>query len=133
MVISSNKKVIELISHLSTQLNQLGILLQTNIADEFTVHNMASSVHIDILKHRIYLRFKLSINGIELFDNDIINIQITEGIIHATCTVYSNYGIDNVMKYQNDLDDFELAIFDKIFIELLSCITSHINLLIQSN
>lgn len=127
MMIYNNKKTVDLISNLSDKLNQLGILLQSNIARQFKLTDMASYVHVNILKQQIYLRFKLSINSMELFDNDIVNIRITNDMIHITCLVYSNYGVDKVMEYQDNLNNFELSIFDNISLKLLSCFKSHIN------
>lgn len=50
----------------------------------------------------------------EPFDSDI---NITNDIVHVTCLIYySNYGMDNVMEYQNNLNNFELAIFDNILL-----------------
>ncbi|NUF50409.1 hypothetical protein [Gilliamella sp. ESL0250] len=127
MMIFNNKKTVDLLSHLSNRLNQIGIFLQSNIARQFKLTDMASYVHVNILKQRIYLRFKLSINSMELFDNDIVNIRLTNDKIHVTCFVYSNYGMDKVMEYQDNIDNFESTIVDNISLKLLSCIKSHIN------
>lgn len=99
----------------SCKLKQLGVLLQSEIIELCAPNKITCQVQTDIGNQTDHLIIRLSINGFELFDNDIINIHIKENKIMLTCTVYSNYGIDHLIKYQSNLANFDLHIFDRIF------------------
>ncbi|PIT13111.1 hypothetical protein [Snodgrassella alvi] len=131
MLITTNKKELEILSLLSSKINHLGIILQSKIFEHIGLNWLYSNVNTNVIKKLIWLRLELIDQNIRqnssIFENDIVNIKIEDDIIFLTCSVYSNYGIDNIINYHDKFDDFNMNIFDDIFPMLSSCINEHIN------
>lgn len=128
MTTINHTSLITILMQPSCKLKQLGVLLQSEIIELCAPNKITCQVQTDIGNQTDHLIIRLSINGFELFDNDIINIHIKENKIMLTCTVYSNYGIDHLIKYQSNLANFDLDIFDRIFPQLVLCMQTHIKL-----
>lgn len=131
MLVDGDKKELRILLLLSSEVNRLGIMLQTNIAEQVGLNEIYSTVSVDVINKLIWLRVELINPNLEqtdkIFENDLLNIKVDNNVIFLTATVYSNYGLDNIIDYHDKVGDFNLDIFEEVFPSLLSCIKEHVN------
>jgi len=120
-----------LIFQCAQKLLRIGLLLQSRISNDFTEARVESRVSIK--KDKIWLNVYIG-NGDEdevgLFENDLINVDVTDFSINIDCTIYSNYGIDRVFSKNDMLNQFDFEIFDLLGEKIYSAMKLHIEYLI---
>ncbi|BCQ28015.1 hypothetical protein NK8_62040 (plasmid) [Caballeronia sp. NK8] len=120
-----------LIFQCAQKLLRIGLLLQSRISNDFTEARVESRVSIK--KDKTWLNVYIG-NGDEdevgLFENDLINVDVTDFSINIDCTIYSNYGIDRVFSKNDMLNQFDFEIFDLLGEKIYSAMKLHIEYLI---
>ncbi|MTD29419.1 hypothetical protein [Erwinia sorbitola] len=130
MLTTIDRSRLDFFTLLSLEINQLSVIIQSDIITDVKLKSICSSVSIDIINQSVWLRFEIQDQGVQwdgVFENDIINVKIEGDMVFITCSVYSDYGLDNIISYCSRVDEFNDGLFKELYPILLSCLREHIS------